>query len=220
MKPFQEYLKEELYQVDEVDKKTGKPRKGIRYKLNPKDKPTAVIIGKFSPLHLGHLKMLDVVKKAGIDDVILFSPAKDDSKDSDANLFTNKEKDFLNEEILKGFGLSNVKVMRGTEIGGPPQRMLIYVIENSDATRPVLVAGTDRVKDYSRFAIPFDRKRTKVFEAEKDKFEMLVDKSRDSHGMSATEVREMIRNKDLKGLTSEPYKYPPKIAKMLIKMAS
>jgi len=217
MSEFKEYLKETLYQVDEVNKKTGEKRLGTRYRINPKDVPTAVIFGKFSPIHRGHLLMMNVAKEAGIKDIIYFSPAKDDSKESDANLFTNQEKDFLNNEILKSFGFTNVRALRGKEFNVPIQRNLVWLIENAGVNRPVVIAGTDREKEYSRWSVPFNPRLRKP--GPDEKFEILIDHSRGDHGMSASAVREMIRNKDVKGLTSEPYLFKPKIAKMLIKMA-
>ena len=162
----------------------------VRYVIDHKDKPTAVLFGKFSPWtgSNGHNKLLDFAKEK-FDEVIIVSPTRS-SKDKNIDIFTDEQK----EQIINK-AVPNIKFYRiKSDI---PMRMFTRVVDLG-YERPVFIVGKDREKDFSNFFIKYNKNNKSVTDTNDKNFgkgEYLV-VSRDDKDTSATKVRNALKNND------------------------
>ncbi len=170
------------------------PNKNVdihRYVIDSKTNPTAIIFGKFSPWTgiNGHGRLLDYASQF-FKDIIIVSPNRK-GNDSKVDIFTDDQK----EEIIK---LANpgFKFMRVSS--GFPPKLFSELVKNG-IERPVICIGPDRIEEFSKYFIEFDKNNKSIEDTnDKDfgKGEFFSIKNRGSKNTSATKVREALLNND------------------------
>lgn len=188
-----------------------------RYAVDPKEEPTAVLFGSFVPFTgpKGHGRMLEFAKKHGIKKFAIVSPTKDDTKETDRNMFNLKQKLDIAKHGAKDMGFNvdafNVKATN-------PLGMFREIASKID--RPVIIVGPDRKAQFEKFFIPFDKRNKPITDQENKNFgkgEMLAMTDRGTSNTSGTKVRESLRNNDketfieLTGYTEKMYNYLKKM---------
>ena len=113
-----------------------------RYIIDKKEKPTAVLFGKFAPFtgRKGHGRLVEFAKKH-FDDVVIVSPTRK-KKDPKVDIFTDEQKQ---EIIEKATGLKFIRVDSSI-----PIRMFTRVIQ-AGIDRPVFIVGPDRIEGFKKF---------------------------------------------------------------------
>jgi phosphopantetheine adenylyltransferase len=186
----------------------------VRYVIEPKETPTAVIFGKFSPWTgpNGHDKLLEFAKKR-FKKVIIVSPTRS-KKDPKVDIFTDEQKADIIRKANNDIEFHRID----SDI---PIRMFTRIIDLG-YERPVLIVGTDREKEFSKFFKEYQKNNKSIEDTtDKDfgKGEFLV-VPRSDKGTSATKVREALKNNDkdeflkLTGYKDEMWDF---MKKMLVK---
>ena len=163
-----------------------------RYVIEPKEKPIGVIFGKFSPwTKNGHGKLVTEAQKIfGKDNVIIVSPTRN-KKDPKVDIFTNEQK----EQIIKR---SNPNINFYRIESDIPIRMFTRIVDLG-YSRPVLVIGQDREKEFGKFFIPYNSSNKGIDDPKHLDFgkgECYI-VSRTNEDVSATKVRECLLNGDM-----------------------
>ena len=184
-----------------------------RYAIDKREEPTAVLFGCFSPFTgpKGHGRMLRFAFENGIKKFALVMPTKDDTKDSDRNIFTQEQR----LEIAKlgakecGFDADVFNVQTTNPLG-------MFREIASKIARPVLIVGPDRKEQFEKLFLTFNKENECVTDpSEKDfgKGEMMGMTSRGNDNTSGTDVRCALKEKDkakfisLTGYSDKIYKY-------------
>lgn len=169
-----------------------------RYVVEPKEEPTAIIFGKFSPWtgKNGHGRMLDFAKKAGIKKFIVCSPFRDETKESDANMFNidDKIKFIKLGSKEQGFEVDVLNIHATNPMG-----MFRNLANDFKIARPVFVFGPDRIKSFSKFFVPYTKNAVSILDPDNKDFgkgEYLAMTDRGSDNISGTEIRKLIRIND------------------------
>jgi len=157
-----------------------------RYVLDPTDKPTAILYGKFSPWTgpNGHGRLLEFSKDYSRD-IVIVSP-KRAGDDPEVDIFTEDQK----EEIIKKAN-PGIKFIR-VDSGFPPKAFSELL--KMGIKRPVFCVGPDRIKDMKKYFIKFDKDNQSISDIDNPKFgkgEFIASEDRGSD-TSATKVRKAL----------------------------
>jgi len=135
----------------------------------------AFTIGRFQPLTLGHMKMIDELKKFN-KAYIFIVKGKKSSKDKDKNPF-----DFeLQKEMIQ-------KVAPKIEVIEIPSGYFVDEIEKLPENEFYLLCGSDRVKAYQRMLDYLENKKVEIIEV-----------PRSDDDISATKVRQALKDNNKK----------------------
>ena len=190
-----------------------------RYVVDPKQEPTAVLFGNFSPFtgKFGHGRMLEFAKTHGIKHFAIVSPTKDESKETDRNMFTLAQKLEICKHGAKDMGF-DVGVFNVTATN--PLGMFREVATKID--RPVFIVGPDRKAQFEKMFITFNKSNKAITDAtDKDfgKGEMLAMTERGENNTSGTKVRQALKDQNeeefikLTGYSKAMYEYMISILK-------
>lgn len=150
---FQELL-EKIIQMEILDRDDpSKKVKVHRYVIDPNEKPTAVIFGKFIPWTgpNGHGKLIKIAEEIfGKDNFIIVSPTRK-VHNPKVDIFTDEQK----EQIIHNAVPNAIFLRVDSNI---PIRMFTEVIQKSKIQRPVFIVGPDRIEDFKKFFIPYSPK--------------------------------------------------------------
>ena len=136
---------------------------------------SAFTIGRFQPLTLGHMKMIDELKKFK-KAYIFIVKGKKTSKDKDKNPF-----DFdLQKEMIK-------KVAPKINVIEIPSGFFVNEIEKLPEKEFYLLCGSDRVKGYERMLNYLENKKVNILEI-----------PRSDEDISATKVRQALKDDNKK----------------------
>ena len=121
-----------------------------RYVIDSDEEPTAIIYGKFAPWTgpNGHGVLVDYAKGRGFKNIVVVSPERS-GKDDSVDIFTREQKTAI---IEKATGCRVITVNSGY-----PSAAFAELIKNSDVSRPVFIIGTDRIKEFSKYFIPYSK---------------------------------------------------------------
>jgi len=158
-----------------------------RYVIDKKEKPTAVLFGKFIPFTgpRGHGRLVEFAKKH-FDEVVIVSPTRKKSFDPNVDIFTDDQKQ---EIIEKATGLKFIRVDSSI-----PIRMFTRVIQEG-IERPVLIVGPDRIKEFSKYFIEYDPDNPSIEDPKHPDFgkgEYFFLDSRGNEETSGTKVRKTL----------------------------
>lgn len=184
-----------------------------RYAIDSNEEPTAVLFGCFSPFTgpLGHGRMLRFAFEHNIKKFAIAMPTKDDTKQSDRNIFTQLQR----LEIAKlgakecGFDAEVFNINTTNPLG-------MFREISTKVSRPVLIVGPDRKSQFEKMFLTYGNHNAFITDPnEKDfgKGEMLCLNSRGEHNTSGTAVRNALNEKDkakfisLTGYSNKMYKY-------------
>lgn len=159
-----------------------------RYVIDKKEKPTAVIFGKFAPWtgKKGHGRLVDLARKH-FDDVVIVSPTRK-KVDPKVDIFTDEQKKKIIEEAT---GARFIRVDSSI-----PIRMFTRVVQ-AGVDRPVFIVGPDRIKDFQRYFVEYDPKNegtTDPSDPDFGKGEYFFLESRGEEDTSGTKVRKALIN--------------------------
>jgi nicotinic acid mononucleotide adenylyltransferase len=185
----------------------------VRYAIDRREDPTAVLFGCFSPFTgpRGHGRMLRFAFENNIKKFAIVMPTKDDSKDTDRNMFTQEQR----LEIAKigakecGFDVDVFNVETTNPLG-------MFREIASKIARPVLIVGPDRKSQFEKMFLTFRKENKYIVDPSEKNFgkgEMLGMIDRGDVNTSATEVRNSLKENNkaqfinLTGYSSEMYKY-------------
>ncbi|HPM74253.1 MAG TPA: hypothetical protein PLA71_00860 [Saccharofermentans sp.] len=147
--------------------------------LEPAKTKVTIIIGRYSPFHIGHAAM---VKKAKHPVIMLLVKGTVSSKDKDKNPFPAD----VQEKIIRNARISKIKDVVQVESA---DLVKIFDKLRAEGYEPVeLIAGEDRIPFYKQMAQNYVTKLNGDLEV------TLSDRV-----MSATEVRNHIKNDDFEG---------------------
>jgi len=134
---------------------------------------SAFTLGRFQPLTLGHMKMIDELKKFK-KAYIFIVKGKKTSKDKDKNPFD------LQKEMIK-------KVAPKINVIEIPSGFFVDEIEKLHENEFYLLCGSDRVKGYERMLSYLENKKVNILEI-----------LRSDEDISATKVRQALKNDNKK----------------------
>lgn len=190
-----------------------------RYAVNPKEEPTAVLFGKFSPFtgKLGHGRMLTFAKTHGIKTFAIVSPLRDETKETDSNMFNSAQR---LEIAIAGAKDMKFNVQAFNINSTNPLGMFREVATKID--RPVFIVGPDRKAQFEKMFITFNKSNKAITDAtDKDfgKGEMLAMTERGENNTSGTKVRQALKDQNeeefikLTGYSKVMYEYMISILK-------
>ena len=160
-----------------------------RYVIDKNEEPTAVVFGKFIPWTgpNGHGRLVDLAKK-NFKNVVIVSPTRDKSFNPKVDIFNDKQK---SEIIQKATGLKFIRVDSSI-----PIRMFTRVVQ-AGIDRPVFIVGPDRINDFKRYFIEYDKNNEGTEDSNNKDFgkgEYFFAESRGKDQTSGTKVRETLIN--------------------------
>lgn len=184
-----------------------------RYAIDKREEPTAVLFGCFSPFTgpKGHGRMLRFAFENGIKKFAIVMPTKDDTKDSDRNIFTQEQR----LEIAKlgakecGFDADIFNVQTTNPLG-------MFREISTKVSRPVLIVGPDRKSQFEKMFLTYGNHNAFITDPNEKNFgkgEMLAMTDRGENDTSGTDVRNTLKEKDkakfisLTGYSNKMYKY-------------
>ena len=188
-----------------------------RYVIDRREYPTAVLFGCFSPFTgpLGHGRMLRFAFENNIKKFAIVMPTKDDTKDSDRNMFTQEQR----LEIAKlgakecGFDVDVFNVETTNPLG-------MFREIATKISRPVLIVGPDRKAQFEKMFLTYGNHNAFITDPNEKNFgrgEILAMIDRGENNTSGTDVRNSLKEKDeakfisLTGYSNAMYKYLYKI---------
>lgn len=162
-----------------------------RYVIDKNETPTAVIFGKFIPWTgpNGHGRLIDTAKEH-FKDIVIVSPTRDKSFDPKVDIFTDDQKQ---EIIEKATGLKFIRVDSSI-----PIRMFTKVIQ-AGIDRPVFVVGPDRIKDFQKYFIEYNKDNEGIKDQKDKDFgkgEYFYATERGKEDTSGTKVRKALLDND------------------------
>lgn len=194
-----------------------------RYVIDRREEPTAVLFGCMCPFTgpLGHGRLLKFAESFGIKKFAIVMPTKDDSKDSDRNMFNQEQRLEIAKRGAKecGFVVEVFNVETTNPLG-------MFREIAGKITRPVLIVGPDRKAQFEKTFLTYGNHNKHITDPnEKDfgKGEMLAMTDRGENDTSGTDVRKALSDKDkakfisLTGYSNKMYKYLYKILYDVVK---
>lgn len=168
----------------------------VRYVVDRREDPTAVLFGSFVPFTgpNGHGRMLEFALGHEIKKFAIVMPLKDNSKDTERNMFSLEQK----LEIAKkgandmGFDVDVFNVETTNPLG-------MFRAIASKIARPVLIVGPDRKSQFEKMFITFDKKNEYITDQTNKNFgrgEILCINNRGNEETSGTKVRNSLRHKN------------------------
>ena len=183
-----EVFLEELRKFLVTDRKDPSKKVEVtRYVINPMDKPTAAIWGKFIPWtgKRGHGRLVDFAKQH-FDKVIIASPTRKKTYNTKVDIFDDNQKEKI---IRKATGLDFIRVDSSI-----PIRMFTRLIE-AGIKRPVIIVGPDRIDEFKKYFIPYKPDNPSIEDPSHPDFgkgEYFYLKDRGDENTSATKVRQAL----------------------------
>lgn len=167
-----------------------------RYVIDKREEPTAVLFGCFSPFTgpLGHGRMLRFAFENRIKKFAIVMPTKDDTKDSDRNMFTQEQR----LEIAKlgakecGFDVEVFNVETTNPLG-------MFREISTKVSRPVLIVGPDRKAQFEKMFLTYGNHNAFITDPNEKNFgkgEMLCLNNRGELNLSGTIVRKILKDKN------------------------
>jgi nicotinamide mononucleotide adenylyltransferase len=185
----------------------------VRYAIDRREEPTAVLFGCFSPFTgpNGHGRMLRFAFENNIKKFAVVMPTKDDSKDTDRNMFTQEQRLKIAKIGAKecGFDVDVFNVETTNPLG-------MFREIASKIARPVLIVGPDRKIQFEKMFLTFSKENKYITDPNEKNFgkgEMLGMIDRGDVNTSATDVRNSLKENNkaqfirLTGYSSKIYKY-------------
>jgi nicotinic acid mononucleotide adenylyltransferase len=164
----------------------------VRYIIVPKEQPTGVVWGKFSPYTSkgGHGRLVELAKKTFGDDNVIIASPKRKGNDPKVDIFTDEQKAKIINKAEPG-----IKFIR-IDNAFPPRAF--SELNKTGIKRPVLIIGEDREEEFSKYFIKYDINNKGTEDIENKDFgkgEFLVVPRKNSD-TSATMVRKALVNND------------------------
>lgn len=167
-----------------------KPDGSEAYVIDPKEKPTGVIFGKFSPWTgpRGHGRLVKFAEeKFGHGNFVIVSP-KRKGTDPKVDIFTAEQKQEIIKKANPGVKFFNLDV-------DSPYNMMMNLVK-AGIKRPVWIVGPDRVEEFKKFFKEFGKNSIKeakeVPDAEKGEYTFITGE----RATSATLVRKALLAND------------------------
>ena len=167
-----------------------------RYAIDSNEEPTAVLFGCLSPFTgpNGHGRLLKFAESFGIKKFAIVMPTKDDTKDSDRNMFTQEQR----LEIAKlgakecGFDVEVFNVETTNPLG-------MFREISTKVSRPVLIVGPDRKAQFEKIFLTYGNHNAFITDPNEKNFgkgEMLCLNNRGELNLSGTIVRKILKDKN------------------------
>ena len=177
----------------------GEPVEIGAYYWNDDSPLLGVIVGHFAPFtgKYGHARMMETAKKIGIDRFVVAMPMNKQPLDDDRNMFTAEQKEYIIEEGCKELGINVLEAF--TSNGTFPPVVLRGVMDEYPNDRVVLLCGPDRMDEYLKWGRLYKKENKSTLitlDPNFRKFEVYPTESRGKRNVSATTVRQYIKDND------------------------
>ncbi|KYK23676.1 nicotinamide-nucleotide adenylyltransferase [Thermoplasmatales archaeon SG8-52-2] len=153
-----------------------------------------LFIGRFQPLHKGHLKIIKDASKNY--NKVIIGIGSSQYSNTDENPFTDEERKEMIYKTLKKEGIDNYRIVNIPDIHNPPKWVdhVVSIVSDFD----VVLSNNDFTKKlFSEKG--FKVKKTKLFEKERYSGKVIRDKIRKDEkweDLVPEEVLRIIKNKD------------------------
>lgn len=177
----------------------GEPVEIGAYYWNDDSPLLGVVVGHFAPFtgKYGHARMIETAKKIGIDRFVVAMPMNKQPLDDDRNMFTAEQKEYIIEQGCKELGLNVIEAI--TSVGTFPPVVLREVMDKYPKDRVVLLCGPDRMNEYLKWGRLYKKENKSsliIQDPNFRKFEVYPTVSRGKRNVSATTVRQYIKDND------------------------
>lgn len=177
----------------------GEPVEIGAYYWNDDSPLLGVVVGHFAPFtgKYGHARMMETAKKIGIDRFVVAMPMNKQPLDDDRNMFTAEQKEYIIEEGCKELGINVLEAF--TSNGTFPPVVLRGVMDEYPNDRVVLLCGPDRMDEYLKWGRLYKKENKSTLitlDPNFRKFEVYPTESRGKRNVSATTVRQYIKDND------------------------
>lgn len=201
------FEKKELIGLD------GNPYTKYFYEFNEKDPIVGIIYGHFSPFTgpNGHGRLIKALKDIGAEKFLIVTPQKT-TFDSDRDMFDINERVDIAQKFLDEYENDSKAISWKIRRGGIKSQLGPILGEACETfglnIRPVYCFGPDRADVASEVCNEFGKIKMP------NRVEFIVDMER---GTSGTQIRELIRKSDVKGICKETG-YNSKMANYIISL--